>query len=395
MAQPFEPAVYCPNCGYAIDPGRCPECGAVVAAGALLPEPTRVTLRRHLRSVLKITAALAFLVGALALYQLDWPAWLPNSVVLNFAYADWGRMDREIRRRHLNSSFTPTEVDALFKHAMSFEPVYPRRIPAETPMPLILRGTRAGPLKRILAPFGGESVCVCVHTATVDQQLRFEESLRETYYLSDLVELKFALPPLPPGEHIVEIDGTWEYQPVNAAGISAGMVKQPLRLQFSISAEARPITEFVREDWSPELAESIRTSSHCVVKLPDIGNNRLEITFLSPAANVAFVLFARASPTCEYEPFSEFTAYSARVCPRGASWSFGLELPDRFATHSTVDIQLRPCPAAALAAGFDSCFGGTFEWLNLPLPPRGAADRAAPSRIFRAGAEGSCGTADE
>jgi hypothetical protein len=45
----YKPAGYCPHCGYAIDPGVCPECGKNVAASELDSVPYWVTRDRKLR----------------------------------------------------------------------------------------------------------------------------------------------------------------------------------------------------------------------------------------------------------------------------------------------------------------------------------------------------------
>lgn len=60
MANEYEPIGYCPRCGYRIDPGQCPECGAVVAR----PQP------RPPRSICAKLARAAWLVIGLAVAAL-------------------------------------------------------------------------------------------------------------------------------------------------------------------------------------------------------------------------------------------------------------------------------------------------------------------------------------
>lgn len=75
MNPPYEPAGYCPKCGYRVDPGRCPECGAEVRRPAKRdPRARRVRIRRFLTRVaaLGLVAALACYGGRYAIYRW-WP----------------------------------------------------------------------------------------------------------------------------------------------------------------------------------------------------------------------------------------------------------------------------------------------------------------------------------
>ncbi len=57
MERVYQPAGFCPRCGYALDPGRCPECGSVVTAKDMRPRQARMSKRARR---LLFTAGLAF-----------------------------------------------------------------------------------------------------------------------------------------------------------------------------------------------------------------------------------------------------------------------------------------------------------------------------------------------
>jgi hypothetical protein len=77
MPDQYEPAGYCPSCGYRVDPGRCPECGTEVRRPR--KRSPQVTRRRWALGIL-IVVALAAGAGTIYHYRVPlavryWPAW--------------------------------------------------------------------------------------------------------------------------------------------------------------------------------------------------------------------------------------------------------------------------------------------------------------------------------
>ncbi len=81
----YRPAGFCPHCGYQLDPGRCPECGADVVR----PLPRHPRLRRRRRIIATLICA-TLLAGGAAAWRFG-PAlaaqYLPNSVLRSMANA--------------------------------------------------------------------------------------------------------------------------------------------------------------------------------------------------------------------------------------------------------------------------------------------------------------------
>lgn len=63
MSVQYTPAGYCPRCGYRVDPGRCPECGADVA------QPLRRLRSRARRRVVLLATLLMFVVVGVGLWR--------------------------------------------------------------------------------------------------------------------------------------------------------------------------------------------------------------------------------------------------------------------------------------------------------------------------------------
>ncbi len=365
----FKPAGYCPSCGYPVSPGVCPECGLLVTARELASEPPHLTRRRRLRVATIVALTAIALYGGFRLYRdVNWLRWLPSSALLWFEHADWQRADREILRRCGAGEFTAAEIDGLFRRAYSAAAIYARRVPSNTPMPVIVRVAPTGPLK--LALLGGvpHSLRRDDWTVAVGERTMIlpEEWGVHLNYLAP--EVQFELPPLPAGEHAVSVDGCLWYSLRAVAGMPPS-VTWCVQLPFSVTVEDRPLTHYVSEEWSTDLADAMMLCATAGAYAADGGfRPQLFLQFRSAPVGLAFEVFVSAPGAGDYEAVQHSSGLPWRLmCPSGAQWGCNIPLPQHIIAADSVNVQLRPCPREALLHGLSECFAGTVEWHGLTL----------------------------
>src|SRR5262245_47879750 len=94
------PAGFCPNCHYAMDPGRCPECGSDVPEHRLVRDTPQTRRRRRIRRVLLLLTMAAILGGGTyAYFKVKWIRHAPASWLLAFQGDETSRATCELVRR--------------------------------------------------------------------------------------------------------------------------------------------------------------------------------------------------------------------------------------------------------------------------------------------------------
>lgn len=380
----FQPAGYCPTCGYPLDPGKCPECGRFVRHYELARVPPQVVRRRRVRWALTLIVCTAVLYGGYRFYRdVNWLPWLPDRVLLWFAYSDWNRADREILRRLALGALQTADVDALFAGAYKVEAVHAPRVPANTAMPLIVRLTPRGPLKPAFTiPATGPNrdewkLAGVGWTATPPADYRF-------LFNCGCPEVWFTIPPLPPGQHTLKLDGDFWHNAPQVAGMPVPF-HWPVHSQVSVTVEDRPLTDFVAPRWSEELAQALAAKIRLGfgTKQP-----QLFIDLDRPPVAVSFEVWVRTRADDPWQPSIGSFGFARWVgCQREAHHGCNALFPDGVQKAERIDVQLRPCPTEALFWGFDECFAGTLEWHDLAYEREmtlgGTNYTVPPTRVFK------------
>lgn len=383
----YTPAGYCPRCRYAMDPGKCPECGTVVTADQLVREPNRVASWRRMRRAVILALIAVVALGGYCLYREGtWLTWLPNSLLLRFERSDWPRAHREILARYRAGKFSKAEIDGLLRRAFRVSAVYAQNVPANTPMPVSVVFAPTGPLRPCLQQSlwllsKDEWAIQCDGRSLVlSQATGF--SLNRSF-----AEVRLELPPLTSGRHDLTLQGTFG-EPLPSAGNAVFGFTLPLQLQLSIIAEDRPLGDFVGERWSVELAEAVSKAIRASGSgLSHTEDPALYLRFESCPVAMAIEVFVRSPEEADYQPLTDWGGVRRLVCPRGASFSYGFLMPKGVAVTNRIDVQLRPRPQEALLRGQDECFMGTMEWRGLVLADASRTvspqNTMLPTRVFR------------
>src|SRR5205823_4582170 len=113
------PAGFCPKCWYPMDPGQCPECGAVVGAARLSHQSRGQVRRRRWRRI--IAAALVLILSSGAWLANHHAQWLiertPTRWLLLLQGDENSRITRELVNRYEGSLLNTQETDRMFEHA--------------------------------------------------------------------------------------------------------------------------------------------------------------------------------------------------------------------------------------------------------------------------------------
>ncbi|MGD8452291.1 MAG: hypothetical protein PVJ57_10775 [Phycisphaerae bacterium] len=368
----YKPAGYCPKCGYAMDVGQCPECGAEVTARTLARWPRGYWRRRVIRWGVILVLLVGVSYGGYRLWRSGkWVRWLPNDVLLWGMTWESDRIDKELLRRCENQTLSEDEMRRVFEFAYERRLVFPREIPAWTSVPAMVEIRWRGVLRHDVywGDFGDTArdawrIQVGEHTFNVPGSWLGHNCYEFGY------EVWFDLPPLPPGQEIITVDGEfWEEEPP-VKGLPAG-TRLPVHLAEPLRVADRRMDEYVTDVWEPELAEKAGAGVLAgAVRWEECACSELALAFTPLPFSRAFDVYIRTDGQEEYEALEDAFGLPERVAvERGCYGRICVLLPWKgpVADAKTVDVQLRPSRAVALFYGYDACFGGVIEWLDLPL----------------------------
>lgn len=363
--QAYQPAGYCPQCGYAMDGGRCPECGSQVPPGRLAAVPPRLRRRRRVRQALVLALLVAVPYGAYRFWRdVNWLPWLPNAVLLWFADAEWERADREILQRCAAGGFSAAELQALFDGAYECRARYAQEIPAETAMPVFVNVLKRGVLRpemtecTIIASRGTWHVSVGGQTPSVPADR------------CPAREVRFECPPLASGDYQIVVTGQlWQSTPV-VPGAPPNL-QWPVKLMLPLRVTDRGLADYVCLVCTQELEQAI-THKVCAGALSSKRGYGPELrgAVMRVDVPIACEVYMRTGSDGEYDAIRDDDGLAWTVTvPAGFHWGYGspLDFGDGTTEPQSIDIQLRPAPRMALVEGWNECFSGVIEWRDLPL----------------------------
>lgn len=239
-----QPRGFCPTCHYAMNPGRCPECGTEVSSTQL---KRRIVAdhRQHKRNIVLLAVLLIVGIGAPAIYHyFNWAGLLSNEMLLRLQAFQVRPAELELVRRYRDGGLSKPLKRQFFDQALHPScdaiAVYPADVPFYVHVYLDMtikeleRGDRFFHRKHAVFVDGVESVehAVALDAASVDP-------LRNHWILGG--------PALPVGEHDVTIAATVtmsaskDLELIDALAIHT--------TQFSVSTRVRikdrPASDFV------------------------------------------------------------------------------------------------------------------------------------------------------
>lgn len=362
----FAPEGFCPQCGYAMGPGRCSECGLVVPKRRLARSPH--LRRRRWRSVLTIAGVLVMLVVAL---RVDWLDVAPTGLLLQVQGFGTARINQELRSRHRAGALSAQETERMFK-----------------------QGTQALPELRIGSPRPvGMDVWIAT-TLNTALELEFHIDVQEYavivdgrpvpvrpildgrpgdpnnfgWGISSEVWPEIAIDPLGPGDHMVTALWTVDVFDSSAPTIT------PLGVSFSIvqtrtiTVSEQPIESFVAPRCTPEIAAQLMPSitvwAAARLSTPSEQVGVLRVRADKPQLPIAgFVYYRHSGDKGGWQS----TDLTCRATNHTHDTSVGIAPSSHPGADLSVDVMFVPDSTLAFHAGFTEYFGGTLHWRSIPL----------------------------
>jgi hypothetical protein len=389
----YNPAGYCPHCGYAIDPGVCPECGKNVAADELDSAPYWVTRRRIIRRSVLALVILSIAAGGWYVYsRCDWIAWVPTRLLMTARTGPGSGPTRELWRRFVVGRLSPDQVEQLLADAIDV----PRGLMVRSPYPAGVE-IRIDTWFKFNIPIPspgptipGWEVSCTEWQLTVDHQPA--RSLRGlplghvagcTGSPNDYA-FETLIPGLPPGRH--EIGLVVVHGLVRAGSDfrrTPPIARRSLTLSRSVLVEDKPVGAYVKGVWEPQLARQI--AEYCRLSFVDEFGQALPAgsaeegplawgvlleaeTSLLPVPIVASVWFRPRGGQWFFTPRGGLWGYVAWPAGRAAE-RHGSFLLLEFAVAGEFDVRLVPDFEQAFRDGFTECFDGVIEWSHVPVKP--------------------------
>lgn len=373
----YQPAGYCPHCGYAMDAGTCPECGREVPRAELAKVPPQVAFRRMVRWLVAVALVLGVSGGVYYVVASGvWIRWVPNSFLLDYMQSDWEAAQFEIVRRCTVGRFDQQELKYVRDNSLEFGADFAPRVPARHPIPMQLWIRPYGPLSTHYT--SGNRFYIPMFrdwTVSVDGEpvLQFEKPGWVSGDPTGTMWRTVVLPGLESGHHGVRITGRYHnWRPAHF--IFPSPYLREFDTVFPITVEDRPMSDFVALKWSSELAEEMRKNVRITCAAEGTATNyppQIAFSVYPLPVHLACRVFIRVPGTDTYyemcyDPNIPSSFFSE---PDQVDWHTNgtLRLPDSIEEPNAIDIQLRPYPAAALSRGWDECFGGVLEWTACPL----------------------------
>jgi len=363
----YQPAGYCPHCGYAIDPGVCPECGKAIVADELDRLPHQVTRRRMIKRTVAVLVILSLAAGGWYVYaRCNWIAWVPTRALLGFQGDEDSRTSVELRRRLAAGWLSSDQVATYLENALTPRSKLIVRSPHPDDMPIkvvaymnciqLPSGTSVSPGDWVLEVDGrptgglGEGCIVNLGAAWIE----------------------YRLPPMPPGTHKLKMTiavGDW----------SSG--KAPSRLatitlQGRVTVDKSQLTDHVKLSWSGDLAERVRGSVAAVSCRYRTDTGAVEsgvyLRLFAVPAPLAFKIKVRPHGRGQYRETRnpDVAMWSSPGAPGPCTHS--IEIP---AGTDRVDIRLVPDPKQVFYLGFNECVNAVIEWHGVPVLQAGTASQ--------------------
>jgi hypothetical protein len=219
--EPYQPQGYCPGCGYAVDPGTCPECGGVVSEVSLRKFPPHVVVRRRLRRIGLVLLLLGLILGGRYVYlNVNWLQFVPNRLLLVRAN-EWPRGDAELLRRCRIGRLSDKQKRKAFADSYEVEPWITGQVTGDESWYVSLqyqpRGLLAPALRGSLA---ARFPVVDKLEASFRRREADESEAQDVPVAAYLYYgITARLPPLEPGEYTVTISGELQ----QAAAVCPGM----------------------------------------------------------------------------------------------------------------------------------------------------------------------------
>jgi len=392
-SEPYKPAGYCPHCGYAIDPGTCPECGRTSSAARLHRVPYWLKRRYTIKRIAKVAMITSLLLGGWYFcFCVQWERWLPTSALLRLQGDATNRMTRELMRRFSNGSLTGEETKRLFTQAirkpdhLDLRSPWPAsvRIPVETSVRLELEGLHcywSGSARPLAVdgrrPDNGWD--------DVDGDLRMGSSGSSGIF-SILTEQ------LLPGYHELSLTVSWD--------VSISQPRPGYRLSGITSTasgrllvEDKPVTDYVKPVWSPQIARDLEVKLRAVIIRGTDGYLSLRVQSAALPVNLAGRFsFPMGSDAMQRLALDRPVTSKRQPAHWAGEWNL-LRVMHVDYIPETCDVQFSPDPVLALLENCEDFFDGVIIWSKCPVtatesgasPDYLGASAVLPTRVFRLG----------
>ena len=375
----YQPKGYCPKCGYAIDPGRCTECGTQVSPKQLAKSPNarRNKLYKEIFAGLLVSLVFGFVLHSL---RDGLPALYPTPLLLSW-YGDgsdsvacelWhryenGRLSESQERRALNLAF---HTEGLYVDCP-----YPTGavLDANTYYSFDINLGRIYPVARV--DYGSWEIRVdgeIIRSSPRDYSDEFVRVLGSDSSSGH----GWKIPPLPAGNH--KIDIRREFYLVSMKEKNEQRVHTwTFSEQAFIVIEDPPIEGLYAPALDDDIARQVEASFQmpAVDSKPNLPDHMLQIAFDKPPVFVSMSCWARVCGTEEYHPIATVYVPPGETRLTDLDWR---KLPGyEKATHA--DIRLIPYPWGA--AQFEqqrSYYGRTIERLNVPIKDATPTNESGP-----------------
>lgn len=399
----YQPAGYCPKCGYAMDPGKCPECGTEVTAKRLSKITLKTRFWRRVRRGAALAVMLALGYGGYRFYhEGPWPRWLSDVTVVAWANHGLHRVDVEASIRLGAGLLSDALRDQLIDGALGVEVRWTPIVAKNTSMPLQLHIGQDGVLDDRLQMHSGYNHRVLLEPKITRGRRPSEPVLidglkvdiqggRQTVVASFDAQrysrnsLAFELPALSPGDYVVTIQGKL---PIVFHTFGGANVREALAPSVDITHQLtvldQSLDELVTLEYSDELSAQLLASLELQIEYDGQRGDPVAKLVMTgqPALPLAVGFyrreeFHRIDPTAyPSQPF-----YFSATDPNGNSIWGRVSLGPTPLYVEPYHVRLHPSKKIALRFGVDRCFGGVIEWSNLQLIPN---DPAKPQKwMFR------------
>lgn len=398
------PTGYCPHCDYAMDPGRCPECGKIVPGQSLATIPRYTRKKRRMRRLLALSIVCLMLLMAYGAFRyVNWVRLAPTSLLVSqldnmpgFGY----RAREELHRRYLAGDLSSSEAKLMFDGSMGYS------IAARSPHPAHEKVT----LREILwcLPPSGCERQYGSRTVTVDGLLVPDECIVDhPNFPSAKPILLYLIPGMEPGTHIVEVRRVMTIVADRNAQANRllGLPHRSIHSDtIAVLVEDKAMQEYVAPVWSENLANTVMKDVHLLahsIQDPAHGAESFHIWAASPPVVLAAGVEIRPSGSGEFTRLhTHFTAELDGVFGR----TYELPTVQAFRGVTTLDVRLVPDARIAFDKGLwaggsrelREYFSGVIEWSNIEWSsPKSKLERNAhlPSRIIPPARRASATTA--
>lgn len=373
----YKPAGYCPHCGYAIDPGVCPECGKNVAADELDSAPYWVTRRRTVKRAVIALVVLSLAVSGWYVYARCnwWIAWVPTRVLLVFQGDRNSRSAVELDRRFAVGQLSRSETASYIVNTLTRNSWLTVRSPHPCDADVVVSTGLNGPLWAWASWYRDMR-----WDMKVDGEL--VEPGPGSGGVSGMGGLSIVnvLPGLSLGRHRLELMVTIVPDLSKLPPVATIPQEIIFTLRGQVTVDTSKVVDHVGLRWSPELAEQVRSSATAVSWRRSAGNGVVE-------NGVYLRLFASTVPlaaTIEVRPHGQ--GPYARIPKLGiAVWrspgSPGPTMPsvEVPAGADRVDIRLVPDARQAFDWNLTEYLNAVVEWHGVPVLKPGAASQPTAS----------------